>query len=418
MQPSKSEQFWFWGVALSLSACGGGGSAVNTPNAQGVTNPPMESGQPFTQNDALALANDEISTVAELSGATSGDVTSIETVIDTFNTASLADLGSLAITTSTFFCSSPDPQNVDAGNGSVTITTDDQDPAGRSTGDTVTTTFNQCNQFGGVVNGTTSNKINSLTGDPFVTSPWVVDTTRATDLTRTGAQGSSTTKSTASSKTESADGVIIVRTSTGQGTRSRTDAAGATTDSSSQFSSKSTTDMNLQTRTSEFDMTSTEATSTRTAKTTTPISGPLNGAPTAGIVEIKETDSAAAVNRLVRVTMQADGTSLVEIDSNGDGTVDQTFTARWFGGIGFGGGFGGGGFGGGFAGHNGGPGFGGGTGGGNATPPGAGQPPVGQPGGGFQPPIGGGPSSPVPPISTNPGATPGFGGRFGNGFGR
>lgn len=410
MKRNTSKQFWFWGVALSLTACGGGGNAVNAPNSQGVTDPPRESSQAFTQTDALELANNEISTLAELSGATSGDVTSIEPLIETFNTVSLAEVGAFAVTTNTFFCNSPDPQNVDAGNGSVTITTDDQDPVGRSTGDAVTTTFNQCDQFGGVVNGSTSNKINSLTGDPFVTSPWVVDTTRSTDLTRTGTQGSSTTKSTASSKSESADGVVIVRTSTGQGTRSSTDTAGVTTDSSNQFSSKSTTDMNLQTQTSEFDMNSTDGTSTRTAKTTTPISGPLNGAPTAGIIEIKETDSTAAVNRLVRVTMQADGTSLVEIDSNGDGTIDQTFTSRWFGGIGFGGGFGGG-IGGS---HSGGPGFGGGI----ITPPISGQPPVGQPGGGLQPPIGGAPISPVPPVSTNPGVTPGFGGRFGNGFGR
>lgn len=420
MKPSKSEQLWFWSVALSLAACGGGGSAVNAPPVQGINDPSMESSQPFTQTGAVELANNEISTLAELSGAPSGDLTSAEPVIDIFNTATLAELGALAVTTTTFFCNSPDPQNVDSGNGSVTITTDDQDPAGRSTGDSVTTTFNQCNQYGGVVNGTTSNTITSLTGDPFVTSPWIVDMTRTSDLTRTSAQGSSTTKSTASSKSESADGVVIMRTSTGQGSRSRTNTAGVTTDSMNQFSSKSTTDMNQQTQTSEFDMTSTEGTSTRTAKTNIPITGPINSAPTAGVIEIKETDSIAGVNRLVRVTMQADGTSLVEIDSNGDRTVDETFTSRWFGGIGFDGGFDGG-FRGGFRGdsdsHSGGPGFAGGADGGNITPPISGQPPVGLPDGGLQPPIGGGPISPVPPINTNPGTTPGFGGRFGNGVG-
>jgi len=407
MKQSTAQQLWLYSAIMALNACGGGGTGITTPNERSLTETPQEPSQSLTQAEALRLANDEVATLAEFSGAPSGDATSIEGVIDTFNTSTMGAVGTLAVTTSTFFCSSPDPQNVDTGNGSVTITNDDQDPPGRSTGDTVTTAFAQCNQFGSIVNGSTSNKINLVTGEPFVTAPWVIDLTRTTDLSRTGTSRSSTNKSTSSSRSESTDGVVIVSTSTGQGTRSRTDAAGVKTDFTSQFSSKSTTDLNQQTKTSEFDMTSVEGTSTRTAKTATPIAGPLNGAPTSGVIEIKETDSAAGVNRLVRVTMQTDGTALVEIDSNGDGTVDQTFTAPWFGGIGFGGGFAGG------AGSHVGPGFGGGTGGGGIAPPTSGQPPVGGPGS-FPPPGGGGPISPVPPANPVPGSgtNPGFGSGF------
>lgn len=378
--PTKSTQLLLSGIVVAAVACGGGGASKPKNESDGL---PQQTGQAFSRADAVTLAAGEITAVAQFGGAVSGDVTSPEGVIDAFNTATLAEVGSLAITTTTFFCNSADPQNIDTGNGSVTITTDDQDPAGRSTGDSVTTTFNQCNQFGGIANGTTSNKINALTGDPFVTAPWVVDTTHSTDLSRTSARGSSTTKSTASSKAESADGVVIVRTTAGEGSRTGTDGAGVATSSTSRFSSKSTTDLNLQTKTNEFDMNSTSGTSTRSAKTATPIAGPLNGAPTSGVIEIREADPAAGLNRIVRVTMQSDGTALVEVDADGDGVFEQTFTTPWFGGIGFGGGFGGA------------PGLGGGTG----TGPGFG-------GGRFVPPVGGGsPVSPVPPAPAG-----GFGG--------
>lgn len=398
MKLTKPEQLLLCTFALSLAACGGGGKSPEAKRQDDTsTNSPQAS---FSRADAVKLANSEITAVAQFSGATSGDVTSAEAAIDVFNTAAIADLGLLATTTTTFFCNSADPQNIDTGNGSVTIATDDQDPVGRSTGDSVTTTFNQCNQFGSVISGNTANKINALTGDPAVAGPWVVDTTHTTDLTRTGTARTSTMKSTSSSKAESTDGVIVIRASTGQGSRSVTDAAGVATESSSRFSSKSTVDMNLQTKTSEFDMSSTGGTRAQSAQTITPISGPLNGAPTAGVIEIKETDAAAAVDRMVRVTMQSDGTALVEIDSDGDGVIDQTFTTPWFGGIGFGGGFGGGAK----------PGFGGGTGGGGGVaPPVTGRPPVASPGR-LAPPTAGSPISPVPPVSGVPGA--GLGGGF------
>lgn len=390
-------------LALSLLACGGGDTT--TTSKKDDVAPPASSNPTLTRAAATELVGSEVSALTQFSGAQSGDITTNEGVIDAFNVVAVSDVSLLAITETTFFCSSPDPQNVDTGNGSITMTTDDQDPAGRSTGDSVTTTFNQCVQFGSTMDGTTSNKINVLTGDPFGAGPWELDTTHSADITRTSAARTSTMTSTSSSASKSTDGVVIVRTTSGQGTRSVTDAAGVTSESSSQFSSESTVDLNLQTKTSSFDMSSTEGASSRTAKTTTPISGPLNGAPTAGIIEIAVSDPTAGVNRLVRVTMQSDGTALVEIDTDGDGVIDQTFTVPWFGfgGIGFGGGFGGGspGFGGG------GPGFGGGTGGGTA-PPVSGGPPVASPGRLAPPTPGAPPISPVPPV----GAPPAFGGGF------
>lgn len=319
--------------AIALSGCGGG-STSRTPRA---STPPVSAEQ--TKQIAMELAGETLVAAARFDGNVSGNVTASDATVDAFNISVLTDsaFSPLAVTTQTFFCSSPDPATVDTGNGSLTITRDDKDPAGRSTGDTVTTTFNSCVQFGQTLTGTRANAINTLTGTPFAVAPWTVDTTRTTDLTSAGANRTTVEKSSSTVKVSSPDNLVTTQNISGNATTTTTRTGAASVARTQTFTIKTVTDLNTFTSIKELDIkSSTDAGATRSLVTIEPLKGGMGGPPDSGILEIKETDTAAGVNRVVRVTAQADGSAKVEIDNNGDGTIDTTVTTSWFAVIGIG----------------------------------------------------------------------------------
>lgn len=407
-------------LAGGLSACGGGGDTKPTTK----TTPSPAVG---TRGDAAMaskeLAASALATIATADGALADDPTSIAASQEF--AAPISTLGSsiglLAVTTTVKFCGA-DPA-VDTGNGDVTTVTDDKDPAGPSTGDTVSVTFNQCQRGSVIINGTRNHTVVALTGTPFVTPPWNVETKRDSDITVTTTTGNTfINKGTSTVSEASTDGVVVTRHVIGKSDSTRTTAAGTTT-TADEYDIARTNDQNLQTFALEATIKSTGTAGTHSVTTPTPLTGARGNPPTAGVIVIEHTDAAGAKS-VTTLTAQAGGVVLVEVDSNGDGTIDSTQTTTWFDllglGVGpiFGGGFGGGG---GFGFGGGGGGFGGGgtappgTGIGAGTPPGAGTGGT-APGGGFVPPVTGGGNF-GPPAGTVPGTIPGGGGFGGGGTG-
>ncbi len=323
-------------ATLTLANCGGGGSNDTSTNTNN-QDPSPTSGA--IDRSLYAQATDGLTTVGELDGALSGDPTALDGDAIVYNIATLIanDVDPLAITTTTFFCNSPDPQNIDAGNGSITSTVDDQDPLGISTGDSVTTTFNQCTQFGRTLNGTRTHTIDSLTGQPYVTTPWSIETTRASDLTITASERTVSTKNVSTMIANSEDGVIITRSISGTGTRTVTNVNGSMT-RDHDFTIITTQDFDLQTSTKSFSISgSRDNGGTRNINTVTPLTGSLGEPPTSGVVEIGETIPGVGLTSFIRITAQPDGQALIEIDRDNDGVMDLTVTVPWFAAIGFGG---------------------------------------------------------------------------------
>lgn len=335
--------------------------------------------------------NDGLAGVIRSDGGISDDPLAADGDVAIFNVAASLtqpELGIMAITTTTFFCSSPDPANVDTGNGSITITRDDQDPVGRSTGDSVTETFNACVQFNRTVSGTKTDTVVSMTGLPFVTAPWNMETKRATNLTIDNTTRQTKEESTATVKAASVDGVTTQRGVTGTATVSVTDADGTTTRTRT-FNVETTTNLSTLTLSKSFDVTSSvPGGRSLSTKTLAPISGSFGAAPDSGIIEIREQDAATGTNRIVRITAQPQGLALVEVDDNGDGVIETSVSVTWRAVIGAG----------------------------NNCITGCGTAPVTVPPGapGFAPQPGTGPVSPVPALTPPPGfAPPVFSGRRG-----
>jgi len=414
---------------LVLSACGGGAAkspepssaaatTKNTPKVDPNTAPPAGGTSTSTTQTATSQnagnAAAALAVVATVDGATTGDPTAAVNATDFQELAQTltAASGILAATTTTVFCGA-DPLT-DTGAGSVTTVRDDVDPPGPSTGDSVTVTFNQCVR--GVapntrtINGTDKHVLNTVTGQPYVTVPWTLNGSTATDMTTASAQATTIHKGTTKTDAGSVDGVVATRNSAGDLAHTVTPTGAAAEVTTRKFDIASTRDTNLNTFSYSVNIDSSSPRGTRKIATTTPLSGTNGAAPTAGVLSITKTDTATNSKSVVTITVNADGTVTIATDSNGDGVVDTTVTVPWtglvgvgvnlFGGL-FGGGAGpslpiGGGTGGGFGGGTGtGGGFGGGTGTGGSFGGGT--------GGGF----GGGtgtapPAGTVPPTGTVP----------------
>lgn len=349
------------GCVVSIAGCGGGSSdtgststdtdplpsnqtteANSRGNAQqnqnneqnNQNNPPSTISNNNQTEQAATDASADLGALAILDGNTSGDPATDQAGQE-FNAVTkilTADAGALAVTTTTEYCG-PDPA-VDTGNGSVTTENNDQDPPGRSTGDSVTVTFNQCVKGNAVngrtIDGTRTYVLNTFEGEPYVTAPWAVDTTATSDITITTSRGSFAHKNTSNVIANSTDGIIITRKSTGDSAHTSTPTGGGTAENSARtFDISFTSDANAQTYTFEANTTIDNSTRKRTVVTDTPITGTTGGAPNAGVVTITNLDVATQVTSITKLTVQADGTVLVEVDDNGDGTVDSTTTQPW-----------------------------------------------------------------------------------------
>ena len=311
-------------VIGTLAACGGQSTGTQASNDA----PALSQSADNAQVTAAAA----IEAFATASGSTTGDFVPTAAV-----SALATDVGALAVTTTVRFCSSPPAGAVDTGKGNVTTVVNDADPVGRSTGDSVTETFNNCVQGARTTNGTHSHTINTLTGTPG-TGVFTLDTTRMTDKTTTTATSSSTTKGTSTVKESSTDGVTTTRSIIGTDSHTRT-AGTATNTSTEDINMTGSTNAANNTFTHSGNIKSTSTTrGTHEVATPTPLSGTIGAPPTAGVILITHTPPAGstATKSITRITAQADGTVLLEVDSNGDGVVDTTTTTTWAGLIGIG----------------------------------------------------------------------------------
>ena len=342
--PFQSTRITF--LALLAAGCGGAGTDQNNhPNPSANSSLEKESAE-----TTLAATSVQLETIALMTGSTSGDPTSFEGTLEAQQVAAFAnDVSGQAITTTTVFCGG-NPA-VDNGNGSITTENNDVDPAGTSTGDTVTVTFADCNQFGRVIRGSRIYTVNTGTGTPGA-GAFTLDTTRSADITSTSARGVRTDVSTASTKIDDT-GTVLTVTSSGTSTGTSTPTGGVADTRTATFSADSTQDQTNQTFTRSFKSSSeSTAGGTHSIETTTPLSGTINSAPTAGIIKITAQDPATSVTRITTITALPGNLARIDVDQNGDGVIDSTIEASWNGIIGIGLGGQGGGVGGGGGGVN------------------------------------------------------------------
>lgn len=336
------------GMLLVLSGCGGQadpqGLVSTNNNDPQAKNSPAPSVTTSTAKDEASAA---LGLIGTLDGAPSGNLTSQEAAAEFQTVAELltASVGTQAVTTTTFFCSSPATAttpagSVDTGNGSVTTVRDDVDPAGPSTGDKVTVTFDACVRFGRTINGTRSFEYVAVTGQPFVTTPWTLSTTRSNNETIAYAARTVVMSGTSSVVADSPDATIVNRKVTGTSTQTTTPTAGAAVTRTRTFTISTTRNAATQTFTTSANVSSTGPGGSNAIETTTPITGSLGffTPPTAGVIKITNTSTTVPpVTRITTITILAGGQAQLDVDSNGDGIIDTTTTVPWTGLFGLGG---------------------------------------------------------------------------------
>lgn len=297
---------------------------------------------------SLAGCNDPEKKEAQATNTSASTSGSNADIADTTNYATLAadevrhalnyaDLQGVAVTT-VYYCSSPAPLTTDTGNGSISVTVDDVDPPGRSTGDSYTTTYDKCVQFGRTLDGSSKFTIDALSGDLFSPAPaiWNIATTAISDLTITSTTSSRTEASSYKFSAGTTDGVTYSKIAEGTSSGSVTRAT-VTTTQSSDF--KMTMDENYNTSLYTHTMLVDRKGGARgdlLIETPDPLIGPLGTfgtAPTSGSIKVTRTTAATATTpatkSITAITALAGGDARVDVDSNGDGTIDTTSTVPW-----------------------------------------------------------------------------------------
>jgi len=236
-----------------------------------------------------------------------------------------------------------------AGGGTMTRSVNDVVPVGFSTGDSRSTTFASCIQrLGGTVvtNGSRSFTADLVQGVPFVDPVYSVNTSiSVNNLSRTdSATSASKTENGTSTTNVDVTATNVSHNAAGNGTMVRTNTTG-TTNVTYTFDMTFSLDKVASTFSMGFNSTinKTGATAGDTVVSTpTPFTGARGASPTAGVLRVEKTTNGVP-SSLVVVTAQADGTAIVQTDTNGDGIFDTTETvASWIAiGQAFGGGTGG-----------------------------------------------------------------------------
>jgi len=236
--------------------------------------------------------------------------------------------------TTVYFCNSPDPLNVDTGNGSVTYTNNDVDPPGRSTGDNVETVYANCTHsvlLAGevVIDGSINYRVNDLTGTPFQASAWNIDTTASANLTVSTPVISRTTTSTSNLQYGSADGLIITRAIKGDASYAQSIGA-VQSETTRLYDALYAVDTVNQTYETGFDVSKANTNMGSKQYTTTPsFSGTVGQAPEAGAMNITAVNAATGVTTITAITALGGGNVQVDTDSNGDGVIDLTEQTTW-----------------------------------------------------------------------------------------
>ncbi len=303
--------FPLFALITSLVACGGNddGEQEPLPNNQEID----------TSTESLVNVTGDTTNAFDLGAFANTDVQRAFNFQDT--------VVGLATTTNVQYCSSPDPLNVDTGNGNVTFTHVDEDPPGRSTNDSHTTNYNNCQMGTRALNGSSSFTVVELVGVPFESATaWTLTTTGTTDLTITFPTNERTVKSNYNFSSSTADGVQFTRSVRGTSEKTRTLNSVLRT-SSSVFNVLRDWNVSTNAYTKEIDISRTGSFGTRERKTLTPLAG-VGGPPETGVLQLTDTTLTGETS-MTTYTALGGGNVLVEVDSNGDGVIDTTTETTW-----------------------------------------------------------------------------------------
>lgn len=248
-------------------------------------------------------------------------------VQNALNTQNQMDI--LAITTDTYYCNSPDPFFIDAGNGSITNTFVDEDPPGQSTNDSYSTTYDNCNQVTRTMDGFSRFTVNEQTGIPYQPgTAWTISTTSATNLTITFLNGEQMMDTSFTYSNGTIDGTVFVRTVVGSSIQSMIfDGV--------ENSSAATYDVTIETNnatgayTRNINISRSGNFGTRTTQTLLPLMG-AGGPPDTGVLQLTIT-TPDGVTSIGTYTGIGGGNVLAEIDSDNDGVIDITQQTTWAG---------------------------------------------------------------------------------------
>ncbi|MDH5544166.1 MAG: hypothetical protein OEZ43_01160 [Gammaproteobacteria bacterium] len=299
------------GLGAGLPPGIGGGTPPFTPPAGSLPLPAS------TADTSLFVSS------VELSDTSSAFIdTDIDLVLVGRATSSAPSFSILAVTETTIPCRS---------GGSVTILKDDVAPVGFSTGDNTTFTFANCVRGlnGNItLNGSRGFSVDAATGTPFVDPTWSSNTSM---FRKTLSRANATTGNTHIASGNSSTSISVSptnesQTASGSGSAEETTSTGATSHTYN-FDVDFAADKTNQ----SFNFTlsiSIVGDATIAVATPTPFNGTIGSAPTAGQMTVKR--SSATNSETQTLTAQADGSILVEIDTNGDGIPDSTSTqASW-----------------------------------------------------------------------------------------
>lgn len=219
------------------------------------------------------------------------------------------------------------------GGGSMTTTTNNQGPPWYSEGDVFTTVYNNCVRGNTQLSGQRSYAVEVMQGQQFVDPDWSLTTTMSRDLLKIDllAGSENTVLGTATTAVTVTNSTQYSQTLQGGWQNERVDANGEPLSDSAEYlvtyEWDETPDGVYQW---DFEVTTTSSnpvipdTASRTLETLT---GPNNLSPNAGKLEIIRT--LEATTETTTVTALGDDRVLVEIDEDGDGTIDSSNETTW-----------------------------------------------------------------------------------------
>lgn len=251
---------------------------------------------------------------------------------DTVNALAESNPNKALLTTTTDPC---------LGGGSVTVTVDDVDPAGPSTGDTYTSTYTDCIMWGNrTLNGTSTFEIVTLTGDPTQPPPaiWAIETTVVTDMTVVSSQSTRVSTGTFSFAAGTTDGVAYTRAVNGDSKQTVTVGAAPPRTETTSIDTALSWDVGAGTYVDTVTINSVGGHGgDLVVETLEPLSGSMTtetgtwrisfAPPSAGI--LRATRTSATATSIRTYTAQSDGTVQIETDADGDGTPESTTVTRW-----------------------------------------------------------------------------------------
>lgn len=289
--------------------------------------------QPTTNSgpNSTSGANGSIGSIVDISGEQSSFDLITFTDTEVQNALSRQnELDTLATTTDTWYCNSSDPTLIDTGNGSISYTHVDEDPPGQSTGDSYSTTYDNCNQVTRSMNGFSSFTVNERTGIPYQPgTAWTLSTTAATNLTIIFLNGEQVMDTDFTYSSTTPDGIQFTRSVTGHNSQSIT-FDGVTSSSSGIYEITVETNTATGEYSRSINISRGSSSGLRITQTLSPLVGISGTPPETGVLQLTITTPAGQTS-VATYTGLGGGNILEEIDNNNDGVIDSTQQTTWAG---------------------------------------------------------------------------------------